>query len=101
MRGDESVRRIQTTATSTHQVRGIANEPVRAYIRGMSTSTPLQSRQLGSDGPSVSSPSFDVSPARKALRPSQLAIAWVLARGKNIVPVIGARARAQLAGSLG
>jgi aryl-alcohol dehydrogenase-like predicted oxidoreductase len=35
------------------------------------------------------------------LQPSQLAIAWVLARGKSIVPVIGARTRAQLAESLG
>lgn len=33
--------------------------------------------------------------------PSQLAIAWVLAKGPNIVPVIGARTRKQLAESLG
>jgi len=39
--------------------------------------------------------------AEKDLRPSQLAIAWVLAKGKSIVPVIGARTRAQLAESLG
>ena len=32
---------------------------------------------------------------------SQLAIAWVLARGSNIVPVIGARTRKQLGESLG
>ena len=32
---------------------------------------------------------------------SQLAIAWVLAKGASIVPVIGARARAQLTESLG
>lgn len=32
---------------------------------------------------------------------SQLAIAWVLARGSNIVPVIGARTRNQLGESLG
>ncbi len=37
----------------------------------------------------------------RGVRPSQLAIAWVLARGKNIVPVVGARTRAQLAESLG
>jgi aryl-alcohol dehydrogenase-like predicted oxidoreductase len=30
-----------------------------------------------------------------------LAIAWVLAKGKSIVPVIGARTRAQLSESLG
>ena len=32
---------------------------------------------------------------------TQLAIAWVLARGENIVPLIGARRRTQLAESLG
>jgi aryl-alcohol dehydrogenase-like predicted oxidoreductase len=39
----------------------------------------------------------------KGVRPSQLAIAWVLAKGKgkNIVPVIGARTRVQLEESLG
>ena len=33
--------------------------------------------------------------------PVQLAIAWVLARGENIVPVIGARKRSQLEDALG
>ena len=37
----------------------------------------------------------------RGVRTSQLAIAWVLARGKTIVPVVGARTRAQLAESLG
>jgi len=37
----------------------------------------------------------------KGVRPAQLAIAWVLARGESIVPVIGARTRAQLEESLG
>jgi len=36
----------------------------------------------------------------RGLRPSQLAIAWALAKGQNIVPVIGARTRAQLSDSL-
>jgi aryl-alcohol dehydrogenase-like predicted oxidoreductase len=36
----------------------------------------------------------------KGVTPSQLAIAWVLTRGARIVPVIGARNRAQLAESL-
>ncbi|SPE60204.1 Aldo/keto reductase [Verrucomicrobia bacterium] len=39
--------------------------------------------------------------ASKGVSPSQLAIAWVLAKGANIVPVIGARTRAQLTESLG
>ncbi len=37
----------------------------------------------------------------KGVTTSQLAIAWVLARGASIVPVIGARTRAQLTESLG
>lgn len=36
----------------------------------------------------------------KGVLPSQLAIAWVLAKGRNIVPVIGARKRTQLSESL-
>ena len=39
--------------------------------------------------------------ASKGVTPTQLAIAWVLARGADIVPVIGARKRAQLEESLG
>ena len=37
--------------------------------------------------------------AEKGLTPAQLAIAWVLAKGRRIVPVIGARTRKQLAES--
>ena len=37
----------------------------------------------------------------KAITPSQLAIAWALAKGRHVVPVVGARTRAQLADSLG
>ncbi len=39
--------------------------------------------------------------AEKGLQPSQLAIAWVLAKGESIIPVIGARTRKQLEDSLG
>src|SRR5208282_4092044 len=38
--------------------------------------------------------------AEKGISPAQLAIAWVLARGENIIPVLGARTRAQLDESL-
>jgi aryl-alcohol dehydrogenase-like predicted oxidoreductase len=38
--------------------------------------------------------------AERGLKPSQLAIAWVLAKGRRIIPVIGARTRAQLSESL-
>jgi aryl-alcohol dehydrogenase-like predicted oxidoreductase len=39
--------------------------------------------------------------AEKGVTGSQLAVAWVLAKGSTIVPLIGARTRAQLAESLG
>jgi aryl-alcohol dehydrogenase-like predicted oxidoreductase len=39
--------------------------------------------------------------AEKGVTASQLAIAWVLAKGKSVVPVIGARTRAQLDESAG
>jgi aryl-alcohol dehydrogenase-like predicted oxidoreductase len=39
--------------------------------------------------------------AEKGIRPSQLAIAWVLVRDRAVVPVVGARTRSQLAESLG
>lgn len=39
--------------------------------------------------------------SEKGVSPSQLAIAWVLAKGDSIVPVVGARKRTQLSESLG
>jgi aryl-alcohol dehydrogenase-like predicted oxidoreductase len=39
--------------------------------------------------------------AAKKVSATQLAIAWVLAKGKSVVPVIGARTRKQLSESLG
>lgn len=39
--------------------------------------------------------------AEKGVKPAQLAIAWVLAKGERIIPVIGARKRSQLEESLG
>jgi aryl-alcohol dehydrogenase-like predicted oxidoreductase len=39
--------------------------------------------------------------AEKGIRPAQLAIAWVLAKRKTIVPVIGARTRSQLTEAMG
>lgn len=39
--------------------------------------------------------------AEKGVSTSQLAIAWVLAKGESIVPLIGARKRTQLEESLG
>lgn len=42
----------------------------------------------------------DLAAARK-VKPSQLAIAWALSRGEDLVPLIGARTRAQLTDALG
>jgi aryl-alcohol dehydrogenase-like predicted oxidoreductase len=39
--------------------------------------------------------------AEKSVSPSQLAIAWVLAKSPTVVPLIDARTRTQLAESLG
>jgi aryl-alcohol dehydrogenase-like predicted oxidoreductase len=39
--------------------------------------------------------------AERSVTPSQLAIAWVLAKGSSLVPVVGARTRKQLEESLG
>jgi aryl-alcohol dehydrogenase-like predicted oxidoreductase len=39
--------------------------------------------------------------AEKGVSAAQLAVAWVLAKGESIVPVVGARTPAQLAESLG
>ncbi len=44
---------------------------------------------------------FQKLAAEKDARPAQLAIAWVLAKSKTIVPLIGARTRKQLEESLG
>jgi aryl-alcohol dehydrogenase-like predicted oxidoreductase len=38
--------------------------------------------------------------SEKGVKPVQLAIAWVLAKGETIIPVLGARTRAQLADGL-
>lgn len=39
--------------------------------------------------------------AEKRITPSQLAIAWVLAKGNDLIPTIGARTRTQLTDALG
>jgi aryl-alcohol dehydrogenase-like predicted oxidoreductase len=45
--------------------------------------------------------SFAAIAQEKGVTPSQLAIAWVLARGRQIIPLIGARTRTQLTEALG
>ena len=44
---------------------------------------------------------LNAAAAARGVTPAQLAIAWVLSRGEDIIPVIGARRRLQLEESLG
>ena len=52
-------------------------------------------------GISVWSKGYRTLATERGVTASQLAIAWVLAKGASIVPLVGARTRAQLAESLG
>jgi aryl-alcohol dehydrogenase-like predicted oxidoreductase len=65
----------------------------RAYLPRFTGDNLEQNRQLVAKLKEIA--------ASKGITPVQLAIAWVLAKGSFIVPVIGARTRAQLAESLG
>ncbi len=75
---------------------GVADVPFR----------PLRARHVRSIGAAFlrclaqREPRGEELAAAKGLSPAQLAIAWVLAKGDTIVPVIGARTRTQLAESL-
>lgn len=65
----------------------------RAHLPRFSGENLVQNQRLVAELKHVAS--------EKGITPSQLAIAWVLAKGKNIVPVIGARKQVQLSESLG
>ena len=64
----------------------------RAHLPRFSGDNLAQNQQLISELQSVAS--------EHASTPTQIAIAWALAKGRNIVPLIGARTRSQLAESL-
>jgi len=66
---------------------------IRTHLPRFSGENAAQNRRLVE--------SLNAFAAEKGVRPVQLAIAWVLAKGKEIVPVIGARTRAQLKDALG
>ena len=66
--------------------RGDRLPPARAALPGARTSA----------GTSRSSQRSRSSPPRRASRPSQLALAWVLARGDDIVPIPGTKRRTYL-----
>jgi aryl-alcohol dehydrogenase-like predicted oxidoreductase len=65
----------------------------RAYLPRFTGENLVRNRQLVE--------ALTETAAEKGVSPSQLAIAWVLAKGQHIVPVIGARKRTQLDESLG
>jgi diketogulonate reductase-like aldo/keto reductase len=62
--------------------------PVMAY-------SPLEQGHL------LGHPALDAVAARHAATPAQVAIAWVAAQGKEIVPLVGARTRNRLTEALG
>jgi aryl-alcohol dehydrogenase-like predicted oxidoreductase len=65
----------------------------RAYLPRFSGENAERNRQLVQ--------ALEALALEKGVTASQLAIAWVLARGRNIVPLVGARTRLQLQESLG
>ena len=64
----------------------------RAYLPRFSGANGEQNRQVVADLANMA--------AARGVTPAQLAIAWVMSKGDDIVPVIGARTRRQLAESL-
>jgi len=80
----------------------------RGLLTGSSTASPGDYRgslpRFAGENRAKNQPLIDALQkiaAEKGARPAQLCIAWVMAKSKNIVPVIGARTRVQLEESLG
>lgn len=65
----------------------------RAHMRRFSWENSEQNQRLVAALGAIAS--------KRRVSPVQLAIAWVLSRGEDIVPVVGARTRAQLTDSFG
>ena len=65
----------------------------RAYLPRFSGANGEQNRRVVAELAAMA--------AARGVTPAQLAIAWVMSKGDDIVPVIGARTRRQLAESLG
>lgn len=71
----------------------------------------MEQRQLGKGGPLLSAIGLGCNlalldalaavAAEKGVTVAQLAIAWVLAQGQDIIPLVGARRRDRLAEALG
>jgi aryl-alcohol dehydrogenase-like predicted oxidoreductase len=91
---------------------GIAVTAYGVLSRGLlSGSRPLSTGDLRSFFPRFAGPNYDRNAKliaaleafakEKGATPTQIAIAWVLSRGEDIIPVIGARSRRQLNEALG
>ena len=109
-------RGIETTILPTLRELGISLSAYGVLSRGLLSGTWSKERVLGSDDKRVNAPRFTNENLEKNLAlveslreiakekqvtVAQLAIAWVLSRGKDVIPLVGARKRSQLQDSLG
>ena len=109
-------REIELTILPTLRELGISLSAYGVLSRGLLSGAWTKERELSSDDKRSKAPRFTIQNIDKnlalvdALREiavekqvtvAQLAIAWVLSRGEDIIPLVGARARSQLQDSLG
>ena len=105
-------RGIERDILPTVRELGIGVTAYGALSRGLLTSSrPAEKNDFRNHLPRFSGPNYERNrplvealaafAARLGVTPAQLAIAWVLSKGADIVPVVGARTRAQLRESLG
>ncbi|WP_371671649.1 aldo/keto reductase [Streptomyces sp. NBC_00289] len=109
-------RGIEAEILPTTRELGIGITAYGVLSRGLISGHFTRDRQLGADDFRTHSPRFQGDNLRhnldlvealrkvaegKGVSVAQIAIAWVLSRGEDIVPLIGARSRERLAESLG
>jgi len=103
-------RAIERQILPTLRELGIAVTAYGVLSRGLLTASPLRAGDLRTHFPRFRAENSEQNgrlvkaladlAARRGATPAQLAIAWVLAQGNDIVPVMGARTPAQLRESL-
>ncbi|MGG1675754.1 aldo/keto reductase [Neobacillus sp. NRS-1170] len=109
-------RGIEKNILPTLRELGISLSAYGVLSRGLLSGTWSKDRVLGSDdkrgnGPRFTSENLEKNLAlveslreiakEKQVTVAQLAIAWVLSRGEDVIPLVGARKRSQLQDSLG
>jgi aryl-alcohol dehydrogenase-like predicted oxidoreductase len=109
-------RGIETNILPTLRELGISLSAYGVLSRGLLSGTWSKDRVLGSDDKRGIAPRFTSENLEKNLAlveslreiakekqvtVAQLAIAWVLSRGEDVIPLVGARKRSQLQDSLG